>query len=77
MQGAASEDEEELVLAFLQHHPFHAGSVAEGVWWEGDGGLRMEGNPLSWVRPEVEEAVGFERVGVRLVEGEVERLVGG
>lgn len=75
MQGEASEDEEELILAFLAHHPFEVGNVGKGVWFAEDGRLRMKGNPLSWVEPEV-EAVGFERVGVRLVSEEVDRLIG-
>ncbi|KAL8922451.1 MAG: hypothetical protein Q9208_005173 [Pyrenodesmia sp. 3 TL-2023] len=75
MQGVASEDEEELILAFLAHHPFEVGNVGEGVWFAANGGLRMVGNPLSWVEPEV-EAVGFGRVGLKLVTEEVERLVG-
>ncbi|KAL8744972.1 MAG: hypothetical protein Q9184_007931 [Pyrenodesmia sp. 2 TL-2023] len=75
MQGIASEDEEELILAFLAHHPFEAGNVGKGVWFAEEGGLRMMGNPLSWVEPEV-EAVAFERVGVKLVTEEVDRLIG-
>ncbi|KAL9593950.1 MAG: hypothetical protein Q9219_007299 [cf. Caloplaca sp. 3 TL-2023] len=66
MAGSASEEDEELLLSFLAHHPFHAGNVTDNVWWSADepvARLVMRGNPLSFVEPEV-EALGFEPIRV-------------
>ncbi|KAL8637518.1 MAG: hypothetical protein Q9228_005218 [Teloschistes exilis] len=65
MNGEASEEEEELILEFLKHHPFQPGNVTDRIWWTKDdpAQLRMEGNPLSHVEPEV-QPVTFEPVRV-------------
>ncbi|KAL8666463.1 MAG: hypothetical protein Q9202_001486 [Teloschistes flavicans] len=56
MSGEASEEEEELILEFLNHHPFQPGKVSNGIWWTRDdpAQLIMEGHPLSHMAPEVE-----------------------
>lgn len=55
MQGDASEEDEELILSFLAHHPFQAGNVTDGMYFgkEAPELLVIEGNPLSFVDPEV------------------------
>ncbi|KAL8961840.1 MAG: hypothetical protein Q9183_005250 [Haloplaca sp. 2 TL-2023] len=55
MQGVASEEDEDLVLTFLTHHPFQVGNVTNKLFWrtsEESALLTMEGHPLSFVDPE-------------------------
>ncbi|KAL8688852.1 MAG: hypothetical protein Q9218_005341 [Villophora microphyllina] len=59
MNGEASEDEEDLVLEFLKHHPFQPGNVTDKIWWSKDepAQFMMEGNPLSEMAPELEPTI--------------------
>ena len=55
MIGHASEEDEELILLFLAHHPFQSGAVTDVVYF-GDQKpqlLTIEGNPLNVMEPEV------------------------
>lgn len=65
LTGKASEEEEELVLSFLAHHPFHPGNVTDKIWWtaEEPAGLMMLGNPLSFTDPEL-PSMSFEAIRV-------------
>lgn len=63
MMGEASEEDEDLVLSFLAHHPFQAGNVTDRVYFENEGELTMTGNPLSFTAPEV-PTMDFEPVRV-------------
>ncbi|KAL8803057.1 MAG: hypothetical protein Q9223_006392 [Gallowayella weberi] len=55
MTGSASDEDEDLILSFLAHHPFQAGNVTEEIYFgkEAPELLIIEGNPLSFVDPEV------------------------
>ena len=65
MKGQASEEDEELILSFLAHHPFQAGNVTDKIWWTSDkpATLMMLGNPLSFTDPEIQPAT-FEPIRV-------------
>lgn len=65
MMGEASEEDEELILSFLAHHPFQAGNVTDKIWWSSEepAQLMMIGNPLSFFAPEVSSAT-FEPIKV-------------
>lgn len=63
IKGEASDEEEELVLSFLAHHPFQAGNITERVYFGEQGQLTMAGNPLSFTDPEV-PPMNFEPVRV-------------
>ncbi|KAL8736407.1 MAG: hypothetical protein Q9166_000199 [cf. Caloplaca sp. 2 TL-2023] len=54
MMGDASEEDEELILSFLAHHPFRAGNITDKIFFSKDEQLVIEGNPLSFTDPEVE-----------------------
>ncbi|KAL9007987.1 MAG: hypothetical protein Q9173_006842 [Seirophora scorigena] len=64
MIGEASEEEEELVLSFLAHHPFQAGNVTDKIYFGEQGQLTMTGNPLSYTASEV-PPMNFEPVKVK------------
>ncbi|KAI4203286.1 MAG: hypothetical protein LQ350_001983 [Teloschistes chrysophthalmus] len=68
MKGKASEEEEELILEFVKHHPFQPGNVTDRIWWTKDdpAQLRVEGNPLSHMEPEV-QPITFEPIRVATV----------
>ncbi|KAL8679510.1 MAG: hypothetical protein Q9186_004233 [Xanthomendoza sp. 1 TL-2023] len=55
MTGGASDEDEDLILLFLAHHPFQAGNVTEDIYFgkETPELLIIEGNPLSFINPEV------------------------
>ncbi|KAL8749372.1 MAG: hypothetical protein Q9199_007727 [Rusavskia elegans] len=55
MTGHASDEDEELILSFLAHHPFRPGAVTDVVYFgkEKPELLTIEGNPLSFMDPEV------------------------
>lgn len=65
LAGKASEEEEELVLSFLAHHPFQAGNLTDKIWWtsEEPARLMMLGNPLSFTDPEL-PSMTFEPIRV-------------
>ena len=55
MKGVASEEDEDLVLTFLAHHPFKVGNVTDKTFWrtsEEAALLTMVGHPLSFIDPE-------------------------
>ncbi|KAI4267395.1 MAG: hypothetical protein L6R35_006854 [Caloplaca aegaea] len=66
MMGEASEEEEELVLSFLAHHPFQAGNITDRIYFGEQGQLIMTGNPLSFTASEV-PPMEFEPVKVQPV----------
>ncbi|KAL8802856.1 MAG: hypothetical protein Q9182_003543 [Xanthomendoza sp. 2 TL-2023] len=55
MTGGASDEDEDLILSFLAQHPFQAGNITENMYFgkEAPEMLIIEGNPLSFVDPEV------------------------
>ncbi|KAL8916653.1 MAG: hypothetical protein Q9172_006210 [Xanthocarpia lactea] len=55
MTGEASEEDEELILSFLAHHPFVSGAITEDMYFEKEKPelLTIKGNPLSFINPEV------------------------
>ncbi|KAL8910140.1 MAG: hypothetical protein Q9171_004565 [Xanthocarpia ochracea] len=55
MMGKASEEDEELILSFLAHHPFVSGAITEDMYFgeEKPELLTIKGNPLSFINPEV------------------------
>ncbi|KAL8783406.1 MAG: hypothetical protein Q9213_004665 [Squamulea squamosa] len=59
IMGVASEEDEELILLFLAHHPFQSGAIMDEVYFntEKPEMLVMQGNPLSFTDPEVESTV--------------------
>lgn len=56
MIGVASEEDEDLILSFLAHHPFQSGAIMDEVYFNTQKPemLIMQGNPLSFTDPEVE-----------------------
>ncbi|KAI4127043.1 MAG: hypothetical protein LQ338_003412 [Usnochroma carphineum] len=63
MMGEASQEDEELVLSFLAHHPFQAGNVTDSIYFGEQGQLMMMGNPLNFTVPEISPMV-FEPIKV-------------
>ncbi|KAL8665062.1 MAG: hypothetical protein Q9168_007789 [Polycauliona sp. 1 TL-2023] len=55
IRGHASEEDEELILLFLSHHPFQPGVITDGIYFNKAKPelLTIKGNPLSFTDPEV------------------------